>query len=66
LCNIEEARQFFRKEGFMMLFAPREKGQGLIEYAIILSLVAVVVVAVVRAFGPALGETYSSINSSLP
>ena len=49
-----------------MLFAPKEHGQGLIEYAIILSLVAVIVVAVVRALGPQLGDTYSSINSSLP
>jgi pilus assembly protein Flp/PilA len=49
-----------------MLFAPKERGQGLIEYAIILSLVAVLVVAVVRALGPKLGNTYSSINSSLP
>jgi pilus assembly protein Flp/PilA len=49
-----------------MLFAPKETGQGLVEYAIILSLVAIVVVAVVRAFGPRLGQTYSTINSSLP
>jgi pilus assembly protein Flp/PilA len=49
-----------------MLFAPQEHGQGLIEYAIILSLVALVVIAVVRALGPKLGSTYSSINSSLP
>lgn len=49
-----------------MLFAPKERGQGLVEYAVILSLVAVVVVAVVRALGPKLGDTYSSINSSLP
>ena len=49
-----------------MLFAPKETGQGLVEYAIILSLVAVVVVAVVRLMGPRIGQTYSSINSSLP
>jgi len=49
-----------------MLFAPKERGQGLVEYAIILSLVAVLVVAVVRVMGPRLGETYSTINSSLP
>lgn len=49
-----------------MLFAPQEHGQGLIEYAIILSLVALVVIAVVRALGPKLGSTYSTINSSLP
>lgn len=49
-----------------MLFAPKENGQGLVEYAIILSLVAIVVVAVVRTFGTRLGQTYSTINSSLP
>lgn len=49
-----------------MLFAPQEHGQGLIEYAIILSLVALVVIAVVRALGPRVGNTYSMINSSLP
>jgi pilus assembly protein Flp/PilA len=48
-----------------MLFAPHEKGQGLVEYAIILVLVAVVVIAVVRLFGPKVGNTFSSINSSL-
>ena len=31
-----------------MLFAPKEKGQGLVEYAIILALVAIVVIAVMR------------------
>jgi len=49
-----------------MLFAPRENGQGLIEYAIILSLVALLVIAVVRLLGPTLGNTYSTINSSIP
>jgi len=49
-----------------MLFAPKEKGQGLVEYAIILSLVAMVVIAVVWVMGPRIGETYSTINSSLP
>ena len=48
-----------------MLFAPHEKGQGLVEYAIILVLVAVVVVTVVRLFGPKVGNTFSSINNSL-
>ena len=49
-----------------MLFAPKEKGQGLVEYAIILSFVAMVVIAVVWLMGPRIGETYSTINSSLP
>jgi pilus assembly protein Flp/PilA len=49
-----------------MLFAPKETGQGLVEYAIILALVAMVVIAVVWVFGSRVGETYSTINSSLP
>jgi len=49
-----------------MYFAPKEKGQGLIEYAIILSLVALVVIVVVWIFGPRLGDSYSTISSSLP
>jgi len=49
-----------------MFFAPNEKGQGLIEYAIILSLVAMTVIAVVWLFGPEVGDTYSTISSSLP
>lgn len=49
-----------------MLFSPEEKGQGLVEYAIILSLVALVVISVVRLIGPKIGNTFSSINSSIP
>ena len=48
-----------------MLFSLQEKGQGLVEYAIILVLVAVVVIAVMRLLGPKIGNTFSSINSSL-
>ena len=49
-----------------MLSALEEKGQGLVEYAIILSLVALVVIAVVRLLGPKIGNTFSSISSSIP
>jgi pilus assembly protein Flp/PilA len=48
-----------------MLFHLQERGQGLIEYAIILVLVAVVVVAVMRLLGPRVGNIFSTINSSL-
>ena len=49
-----------------MLSAVDEKGQGLVEYAIILAFVAIVVIAVVRLLGPTIGNTFSSINSSIP
>ena len=50
----------------IMLFAPKEKGQGLVEYAIILALVAIVVIAVMRLLGPKIGNTFSTIANSLP
>lgn len=43
-----------------------EKGQGLVEYAIILALVAIVVIGVMRVIGPKIGNTFSTINNSLP
>ena len=49
-----------------MLAALSEKGQGLVEYAIILALVAIVVIAVMNLLGPRLGNTYSMISSSIP
>ena len=48
-----------------MLFAPKEKGQGLVEYALILVLVSVVVIAVLMILGPTIGKVFSKINSSL-
>ncbi|NOY97772.1 MAG: Flp family type IVb pilin [Chloroflexi bacterium] len=48
-----------------MLFAPKEKGQGLVEYALILVLVAVVVLAVLMLLGPIIGNVFTSINSAL-
>jgi pilus assembly protein Flp/PilA len=48
-----------------MLFLPREGGQGLVEYAMILALVALVVVAVLLLLGPVVGNVYSNIVLSL-
>ncbi|MBL8078016.1 MAG: Flp family type IVb pilin [Anaerolineales bacterium] len=48
-----------------MLFAPKEKGQGLVEYALILVLVAIVVIAALTILGPSIGNVFSSINASL-
>ena len=43
----------------------KESGQGLVEYALILVLVAIVVIAVLMLLGPIIGNVFSSINSSL-
>jgi len=44
-----------------MLYAPKEKGQGLVEYALILVLVAVVVIVILSLLGPAIGSVFSDI-----
>jgi pilus assembly protein Flp/PilA len=54
-----------RKEVRQMLYAPREKGQGLVEYALILVLVAVVVIVILALLGPAIGNVFSNIVSNI-
>ncbi len=43
----------------------QEKGQGLVEYALILVLVAIVVIAALMILGPIIGNVFSKVNSSL-
>lgn len=38
-----------------------ERGQGLVEYAFIMLLVAIVVILVLALLGPSVGNLYSSI-----
>jgi pilus assembly protein Flp/PilA len=48
-----------------MMYLPREEGQGLVEYALILVLVAVVVIVILALLGPAIGNIFSSLVNSL-
>ncbi len=48
-----------------MLFVPNEKGQGLVEYALILVLVAIVVIVILALLGPAIGNVFSTIMNSI-
>ena len=48
-----------------MLFAPKEKGQGLVEYALILVLVAVVVIAILALLGPAIKNVFQTILNNI-
>ena len=43
----------------------REKGQGLVEYALILVLVAIVVIAILALLGPTIGNVFSRIIEAL-
>ncbi len=53
------------KEVKAMLYAPKEKGQGLVEYALILVLVAIVVIVILALLGPAIGNVFSNIMNAI-
>ena len=42
-----------------------EKGQGLVEYALILVLVALIVIVIVAIYGPAVGNMFSNVVSGI-
>ena len=44
-----------------MIYMPREEGQGLVEYALILVLVAIVVLVILALVGPAVGNMFSNV-----
>ncbi|MBZ0188021.1 MAG: hypothetical protein K8F91_17370 [Candidatus Obscuribacterales bacterium] len=48
-----------------MFYLPQEHGQGLVEYALILMLVALVVLIVLALVGPAIGNMFSNIVVAL-
>ncbi len=48
-----------------MKFPKQEKGQGLVEYALILVLVAIVVIAVLLIVGPAISRVYGRVTAAL-
>ena len=54
-----------KKGGNVMLFAPKEKGQGLVEYALILVLVSIVVIVILVILGPAISNVFSNIIANL-
>lgn len=49
------------------MFLPNvERGQGLVEYALILVLVAVVVIIIVAVFGSQVSNYFSRVTSAMP
>ena len=47
------------------MYLPREEGQGLVEYALILVLVAIVVIAILTLLGPQIANVFSRITAGL-
>jgi len=48
-----------------MLFSPKEKGQGMVEYALIIVLIAIVVIVVLSLLGTQISTVFSEITSAL-
>jgi len=48
-----------------MLYLPREEGQGLVEYALILVLIAIVVIVVLVVLGPAIADIFQQIVNAI-
>ena len=49
-----------------MVFDPRERGQGLVEYALIILLVALVLILIVTLLGTQISQLYSKIVNNWP
>ncbi|MGE5263232.1 MAG: pilus assembly protein [Acidobacteriota bacterium] len=47
------------------MYLPREEGQGLVEYALILVLVALVVIAILALIGPQVANVFSKVTNQL-
>jgi pilus assembly protein Flp/PilA len=47
------------------MYLPREQGQGLVEYALILVLVALVVIAILLLIGPQIANVFSKVTNGL-
>jgi pilus assembly protein Flp/PilA len=66
LLTLEEyQRNRKRKEVNAMLFSPKEKGQGMVEYALIIVLIAIVVIVVLTVLGTQISTVFSRISSAL-
>jgi pilus assembly protein Flp/PilA len=64
--NVKEVNQM--KNALRKLYAglKSRKGQSLVEYALILALIAVVAVVVLKGLGGHINNTLSSVNANLP
>jgi len=55
---------YFWLKDFLGKFS-REEGQGLVEYALILVLISIVVIAVLTITGTSIEDIFTSINAAL-
>ncbi len=49
-----------------MIFKKQEHGQGMVEYALLIALLAIVVIVLIEVMGTAVSNMYSHIRSAFP
>lgn len=49
-----------------MLFYPQEQGQGMVEYALIILLIAIVIISILTLLGTQLSVVYSRAAAMFP
>ena len=54
-----------RREVMILLFLLHERGQGLVEYALILVLVALIVIVILVLLGPAIANVFSDVIDTI-
>lgn len=59
-----ERRNVYMKK-FMNWFVSEESGQGLVEYGLIIALIAVVVIGALTALGTKINDKFGAINTAL-
>jgi pilus assembly protein Flp/PilA len=47
------------------MYLPREEGQGLVEYGLILVFVAIVIIAILTVLGPQIANVFSRITNGM-
>lgn len=50
----------------MMKFLRDEEGQGMVEYGLIIGLIAVVVIAALVVLGPQIAAMFENVSANLP
>jgi pilus assembly protein Flp/PilA len=48
-----------------MFFLPEEDGQGIVEYALILALIAVAVILIISILGTSIGNVFQNIMANM-
>lgn len=50
----------------MLKFFKDEEGQGMVEYGLLLGLIAIAVIAVLVVLGPRIANMFGDVNEALP